>query len=325
MRDRQSVVRFVALLACALWLATVRLATASPGDYAYSVTYKGQARSYLVHAPPQAAGATPLPVVINFHGAGGNAEVQRTYSRMDSAADRDGYIAVYPNGSGGLGNRFLTWNAGACCGVAAAKRADDVGFVLAMLDDLARRLPVDGQRVYATGLSNGAMMAYRLAAEAPERIAAVAGVAGTMSLERFAPAMAVPVMHIHSVDDHLALYGGGLGPALLYADTRAFHQSVEAMIGKWTVHNGCPAEPDVSAPVRGTPRSPGEAHTAVRYTHAPCRDGSEVVLWKLTGAGHVWPGGVPDYLPMLLGQGTRVIDANAELWRFFSRFRRTPR
>jgi polyhydroxybutyrate depolymerase len=297
-------------------------AAAPPGDHEFALTHKGLPRNYLVHVPPQAAARSPLPVVVNFHGAGGNAEVQKAYSRMDRAADRDGYIAVYPNGTGGIGNRFLTWNAGTCCGRAAALQADDVGFALAMLDDLARRIAVDPQRIYATGLSNGSMMAYRLAAEAPHRIAAVAGVAGTMTLPRFAPALAVPVMHIHSVDDQRALYDGGLGLAFAQADTRTMHQSVEAMLGKWLVHNGCPAEPVVSAPVRGTPGAQDAAHTAVRYTHAPCRDGSEVVLWRLTGAGHVWPGGVLDYLPWLLGPGTRVIDANVESWRFFSRFRR---
>lgn len=322
-REPQSVNRLLSLLACALSLLAGGAAAATPpGDHEFSVTHQGLRRSYLAHVPPQAAGGKPLPVVVNFHGGGGNAKVHKAYTRMDLAADRDGYIALYPNGSGGIADRFLTWNAGACCGVAAATRVDDVGFALAMLDDLARRTAVDAQRIYATGLSNGSMMAYRLAAEAPQRIAAVAGVAGAMTLPRFAPALAVPVMHIHSADDQRALYDGGLGPAFPYTDSRVFHQSVEAMLGKWLIHNGCPAEPKISGPVSGTPGAQDATHTAVRYLHAPCRDGTEVVLWKLTGAGHVWPGGVQDYLPALLGTGTRVIDANAEMWRFFSRFRR---
>lgn len=311
------------LFGCALALvAAGAMAAAPPGDHEFSVTHQGLRRSYLVHVPPQAAGGRALPVVVNFHGGGGNAKVQKAYSRMDAAADRDGYIAVYPNGSGGLGDRFLTWNAGACCGVAAATRVDDVGFALALLDDLERRVAVDAERIYATGLSNGSMMAYRLAAEASNRIAAVAGVAGAMTLPRFVPVLPVSVMHIHSADDQRALYEGGLGPAFPYTDTRVFHQSVEAMLGKWLLHNGCPAEPSISPALGGKPGGRDATHTAVRYTHAPCRGGTEVVLWKLTGAGHVWPGGVQDYLPALLGAGTHVIDANAEMWRFFSRFRR---
>jgi poly(3-hydroxybutyrate) depolymerase len=74
--------------------------------------------------------------------------------------------------------------------------------------------------------------------------------------------------------------------------------------------------------VRGRPGAADAAHTALRHSYAPCRGETEVVLWKLTGAGHVWPGGLQDYLPWLLGAGTTVIDANDEMWRFFSRYRR---
>jgi polyhydroxybutyrate depolymerase len=241
---------------------------------------------------------------------------------MDETADREGFIAVYPNGSGGIGGRLLTWNAGACCGWAAANRVDDVGFAIALIDDLAGRVPLDREQIYATGLSNGSMMAYRLAAEAAHRIAAVAGVAGAMTLPRFAPASAVPVMHIHSVDDERALYDGGLGPAFPFTDTRVLHEPVDVSLEKWIAHNSCPARPEVVGPVRGRPDAVDAAHTATRYTYMPCRGGTQVVLWKLTGAGHVWPGGVQDYLPLLLGAGTTVINANDEMWRFFSRFRR---
>ncbi len=293
-----------------------------PGDHEFTLTVGALKRSYLVHVPPQAGAGKPLPLVLNFHGGGGNAANQKSYSRMDESADRDGYIAVYPNGTGGIGGRLLTWNAGTCCGTAAANRVDDVGYVLALLDDLAQRMPYDRARVYATGLSNGSMMAYRVAAEAPENIAAVAGVAGAMTLQRFSPAKPVPVMHIHSVDDQRALYGGGLGPAFPLTNTRVFHQPVESMIGKWLAHNGCPAQPQVTGPANGKPGAADAAHTATRYQYGPCRAGTEVVFWKLTGAGHVWPGGQQNYLPLLLGPGTTLIDANTEMWRFFARFRR---
>jgi polyhydroxybutyrate depolymerase len=243
---------------------------------------------------------------------------------MDATADREGFLAVYPNGSGGIGDRLLTWNAGTCCGWAVAKGVDDVGFVLALLDDLAQRTTMDARRVYATGLSNGSMMAYRVAAEAPQRIAAVAGVAGAMTLPQFAPALSMPVMHMHSVDDQRALYAGGLGPAFPMTNSRVFHQPVDDMVERWRDHDGCPREPRVARPVHGSKGGPDERHTATRYSYGPCRNATKVVLWKLTGAGHVWPGGQQDYLPLLLGTGSSVIDANEEMWRFFSRFRREP-
>jgi polyhydroxybutyrate depolymerase len=309
----------LALLLAALSAGAAALA---PGDHEIALIHGELQRSYIVHVPPQAASGKPLPAVLNFHGGAAHAREQKRYSRMDETADREGFIAVYPNGSSGIGGRLLTWNAGACCGWAAAGGVDDVGFTIALLDDLARRVALDAGRIYATGLSNGSMMAYRVAAEVPQRIAAVAGVAGAMTLSRFAPALPVPVMHIHSVDDQRALYDGGLGPVFPFTNSRVMHESVDAMLKKWTAHNGCLERPQVGETVRGRAGAADAAHTATLYGYFPCRGGTEVLLWKLTGAGHVWPGGLQDYLTWLLGPGTTVIDANDEMWRFFSRFRR---
>lgn len=313
--------RLIAALAL-LISSVVAQAALAPGDHDFSLKHDGLRRTYLVYMPPQAETGRALPVVLNFHGGGGNARMEKWYTRMDETAAREGFIAVYPNGTGGFAGRLLTWNAGTCCGSAAAKNVDDVGFIVALLGDLAERTPIDRTRIYATGLSNGSMMAYRLAAEASSRIAAVAGVAGAMTLPHFAPERPVPVMHIHSVDDGRALYKGGLGPAFPLTNTRVLHSSVESMVEKWRVHDGCPAEPRVDERIEGVAGAPDAHHSATRYTFGPCREGSEVVLWKLTGAGHVWPGGQQNYLRLLLGPSTTVIDANREMWQFFSRFRR---
>lgn len=318
-------IRLAVALAAGFVAGAAGAATLAPGDHEFTLVHGQMHRSYLVHVPPQAGSGKALPAVLNFHGGGAHAQIQKLYSRMDATADREGFITVYPNGSGGIGGRLLTWNAGACCGWAAANQADDVGFALAVLEDLARRVALDAERIYATGLSNGSMMAYRLAAEAPHRIAAVAGVAGAMSLTRFDPALPVPVMHIHSVDDQRALYDGGLGPTFLFTDARVLHPPVEEMLAKWVAHNGCPVKPQVAGSLRGRSDAADAGHTATRFRYFPCREGTEVVLWKLTGAGHVWPGGVQDYLVWLLGAGTTVIDANTEMWKFFSRFRREQR
>jgi len=280
--------RFRLVITFALSLTTAPAQAAlAPGDYDFSIRHGGLPRSYLVYVPPQAAVGAALPVVINFHGGGSNARMQKWYSRMDETASREGFVAVYPNGTGGFAGRLLTWNAGTCCGSAVTRRVDDVGFTLALLDDLARRTPIDRTRVYATSLSNGSMMAYSLAAEASEHIAAAAGVAGAMTLRRFAPAQPVPIMHIHSVDDGRALYEGGLGPAFPFTNTRVFHQPVEAMLVKWRDRDHCPSPPQVMGPISGRTGAADADHTATCYVYGPCRAGTEVVLWKLTGAGHV--------------------------------------
>jgi polyhydroxybutyrate depolymerase len=284
------------------------------GDHDRTLVVGDRTRHYILHVPPQAHAGRALPLVISFHGGGGHAESQQRYSRLDRVADREGFVTVYPEGSGGVGRRLLTWNAGSCCGPAMREQVDDVGFVRALIDEIARLLPIDRARVYATGLSNGAMMAYRLAAEAPDLIAAIAPVAGAGDVHPRSGARAVPVMHIHSKDDPRALYAGGLGPPFPLTRHRVMHVPVESVVQRWVDHDGCAKTPRTDAARHA------QGHSATRLTWSACPDGGEVVLWRLTGAGHVWPGGQRDFLVRLLGPGTSVIDANQEIWGFFRRF-----
>ena len=124
---------------------------------------------------------------------------------MDAAADRDGYIAVYPNGSGRMAERPLTWNAGNYCAYKQIQSVNDVGFISALLDDLEKRANIDQQRIYIVGHSNGYMMAHRLGEALPERITAIASVAGA-HVPIAAHGRALPVLHIHSEDDPRVLY-----------------------------------------------------------------------------------------------------------------------
>jgi polyhydroxybutyrate depolymerase len=236
---------------------------------------------------------------------------------MDRLADREAFLAVYPNGTGRFDKRLLTWNAGSCCGYAAMKNVDDVGFVRALIDRLTQAVPIDRRRIYATGLSNGAMMSHRLAAEAGDLIAAVAPVAGGMVVPAIKSTRAVPVMHIHSIDDPRALYAGGLGPPFPLTHSRVFHPNIDQVISRWASHNGCSVEPTLTE--RRAERD-GRGQSATRYVYSHCRDGTEVALWKLTGAGHVWPAGKQNVLERILGPSTEIIDANQEMWNFFQRF-----
>ena len=289
------------------------------GDHLFKLAHRDRTRSYLVHVPP--SGKEPKTVVLNLHGGGGNAKNQQSYSRMDAVADRRGFVTVYPNGTGLLSDRLLTWNAGTCCGYAHERNADDVGFVRAVIADLAARIALDRERIYATGLSNGAMMAYRLAAEAPDLVAAIGPVAGAMVALPFRARRPVPVMHIHSVDDPSALYAGGVGPAFPFTSVQVLHPAVTETLVRWTEFNRCAPQAKIDPPLFGAGKSAG--HSAVRQAWGSCSGGAEVVHWKLSGAGHVWPGGDIDYLPRLLGAGTDVIDANEVLWEFFSGHRLT--
>jgi len=302
------------LLACACAQRATPEAPLAPGDHTLRLAHGGRDRSYVLHVPPRLA--SPAPLLLAFHGGGGNGPGFQRYAGLDPLADRAGWLVAYPNGtSRRFATRLLTWNAGGCCGAAQDEDADDVGFALAVIDDVAARSDVDRRRVYATGHSNGAMMAYRLAAEAADRIAAIAPVAGAMTLDAFAPARPVPVLHIHSVDDPRALYAGGVTETF---GREIRHQPVETELARWRERDGCPAE---ARETDRRTRSAGTAvHTATLYVWAPCSDGSEVRLWKLTGGGHGWPGADPVLPERVMGPRTDVISAADEVFSFLERF-----
>ena len=300
-------------------------AVASRADVEIELTHGGRRRSYVLHVPARRGGSA-LPVLIAFHGGGGNAPGFRDYAGLNVVADREGFIVAYPNGTGALRNVLLTFNAGNnCCGPAQRQGVDDVGFAMAVVDDVARREKIDRSRVYATGHSNGAIMAYRLAAERADAIAAIAPVAGAMSLDRFAPSRPVSVLHIHSVDDPRALYEGGTGPPFPGTDNRVQHAPVQAALDSWIRKNGCQARPASAEVRRGKAGSAEATHTATRLVYTPCSTGAEVVHWKLTVAGHGWPGGNAPVREQLSGPRTSVINAAEEIWAFVSRFTTAPR
>lgn len=291
-----------------------------PGNHTLSVRAGDRNRRYIVHVPPQARESRALPVILSFHGGGGTAKGQQDYVGADPFADREGIVMVYPEGTGVLPRRLHTWNAGSCCGYARDHHVDDVAFVRALLDDLAKRLPIDPRRVYATGLSNGGMMSYRLAAELSDRIAAIAPIAGGMVVDSIRSNRPVPIMHIHSIDDPRALYKGGLGPPFPFTTVRVMQPVMDSVIARWVRFDRCPSTPIVGDTIHGRPGSVGATHTATPIRFGPCADGTEFVLWKLTGAGHVWPGAGVQSWQKYVGPATDVVGADTLMWRFFQRF-----
>src|SRR5262249_44867078 len=149
-------------------------------------------------------------LVIGLHGGGGDAESLIRSAGWNDKADQEGFIVAYPNGAGPdlLGKLFGTWNAGACCGFAKANNIDDVGFISAVIDDLESHFTIDSARIYATGHSNGALMAYRLACELTNRIAAIAANAGQDAIS-CVPPRAISVLDVHGVLDPRVPFEGG--------------------------------------------------------------------------------------------------------------------
>jgi polyhydroxybutyrate depolymerase len=282
--------------------------TIGPGTYNWTVTHEGRSRAYRVHIPQNYDAAAPTPVVLSFHGYSANEQEQEDLSQMSSQAEARGFIAVYPRGlnqneiDGSTDPRSADtrgWNAGICCGPAQSSRVDDVAFVDALLADLDTRLCLDTKRIYATGLSNGGFLAYRLACERAGQIAAIAPVAGMAGFEPCSPARPVSVMHFHGTDDPVIRYEGGDIPFLGGA-----YVSAEDSVAGWANRNAC----------FGNTLTTYDQGDSSCSSSTNCGQGTTVTLCTVQGGGHTWPGGL---LPPDFGYTTQDLDATEQMWLFF--------
>jgi polyhydroxybutyrate depolymerase len=157
----------------------------------------GRDRTYTVRLPSSYTGTTPMPLVVAMHGGFGSGTQLENQSQLTVKAEEAGFIVVYPDGVASLLG-IRTWNAGGCCGYAMNQDIDDVGFINALLDTLIADYAIDTQRIYATGMSNGGFMSYRLACELANRIAAIAPVSASMTIAACQPVRPVPVISFHS-------------------------------------------------------------------------------------------------------------------------------
>jgi polyhydroxybutyrate depolymerase len=281
---------------------------AGPGDHDRTVIVDGLTRSYLVHIPPGYKATSSMPVVLAYHGGGANADNMVIFSGLNKKADEAGFIVVYPNGTGRLA-RMLTFNAGNCCGYAMTNKIDDVEFAGKILDDLGGFVNIDKKRVFATGMSNGAIMAYRLAAELSDRIAAIAPVSGPMGFDQCKPTRPVSVIHFHGTADENAPFKGGKGKGPSGTNFYSVDHSIQA----WVKANGCMKMPTVDK----LPIKIKDGTAITRKIYGNGKDGAEVVLIEIEGGGHTWPGLEPRLKS--LGQSTKNISANDMMWDFFEK------
>jgi polyhydroxybutyrate depolymerase len=295
------------------------LAIALPGSFGVSaasdvertVKVGGRARSYILHVPPR-LGSGPAPLVLAFHGGATNARSMVRLTGLNGEADREQFVLAYPNGSGRLPS-VLTWNAGRCCGYAADRKEDDVAFVREMLDDIPRVVPIDTRRVYATGISNGGQMAYRLAAEMPDRIAAIAPVAASLEVDLTPLSQPVALLHFHGTADEHLPFSGGRGQRSMAGIT---FTSVDRSLAAWISTNGCGKAPAVDM----LPDRFDDGTRVERRTYRGCRNNADVVLYLIHGGGHTWPGQPRG--EFLLGVASREISATNVMWQFFRSHRR---
>ena len=253
-----------------------------------------QKRDYLLYVPSSYDRATPTPLVISLHGAAGWPAQQRNLSRWNRLAESQGFLVVYPSGSG----MPRTWRT-----MPGDDARADVRFLADVIDTLGATYNIDPARIYADGLSNGGGMTFALSCALSDRIAAVGMVAAAHALpwSWCADSRPVPVIMFHGTADRITPYHGGrtwISPVRF--------PSIPAWSANWARRNHCgpdPVESVVAADV-----------TRLEYTH--CADDAAVVLYTVQGGGHTWPGGGP--LPeWFVGPTSRNIDATRQMWAFF--------
>jgi len=225
-------------------------------------------RTYLVHIPAGLNDQQLVALVFVFHGFQENGNFARTYSGLDSIASANGFVAVYPDGSGDAGS--LSWNAGLCCGYAVQNKVDEPAFVRAIIADVQTMVKIDPRRVYAAGFSNGALLSYRLACEMSDTFAAIAPVAGVLTYQPCEPRQAVSVLHAYGTKDQVVPFDGG-GSGLQFP-------SVRETLNKWKEVDGCDGDEKV------------EHNGIVTHTsYEGCKPGLAVELYAVDGIGHSWP------------------------------------
>jgi polyhydroxybutyrate depolymerase len=287
-----------ALILLLLGLYLKEIYTPPSGEINGKIVTGGEERRYILHVPASYDGTAAVPLVISMHGFAEWPAHQMQISRWNALADREGFLVVYPAGTGFP----LRWRI-------RSEEGDtftniDVQFISDLIDALMAEYSIDPARVYANGLSNGGGMSDMLACRLSDRIAAFGSVSGAYLLPRedCHPGRPVPVIAFHGTADPIVPYIGG--------ESASFHYPfppVEDWAADWARRNGCAETAEVLPPT-------GEV-TGIRY--GGCRMGSEVILYTVHGGGHAWPGGKP--LPeWITGRTTLDIDATAVMWEFFN-------
>jgi len=242
------------------------------GNRPGSLGIGGRTRRYFLHAPPAYDGKKPLPLVLVLHGGGQSPESAERMSGMSAKADKEGFLAAYPSGTG----RMPTWNSGNCCGYAMQNNVDDVTFLRALIDQLEHDYSVDPRRIFVTGISNGGMMSYRVGCELADKIAAIAPVEGAQNID-CRPSGPVSVIVFHGSADRLVPFNGGSTPFQI--GPKRSDNSVANAVAFWVKNDGCSPNPKHE--------ENSAAHTDI---YSGCKNGTGVALYAIQGGRHLWPG-----------------------------------
>ncbi len=297
-------------LLASILLITLSLSISFVVSYSYAardyehIVVDGRDRSFIVRIPDNYSVEKQYPLVLAFHGGGGNARLFESRSGLTEIANQEEFIVCYPNGNGRIEFLYLTWNAGYCCEYALEQNIDDVNFVRELLIHLEIQYSIDTNRIYATGMSNGGIFTHRLGAEMSERFAAIAPVAGSIGgyetrvSELYLPPIPnspLPVFIIHGVlDTHVAYEGGH---AVLSSGSR-IDLSVKDTVSFWASSNGADLVENTTI------------GNLIIYKYVGNSTRSDVLVYVITDGIHIWPGEPTDPL--------KAFQASQTIWAFFA-------
>lgn len=287
------------------------------GTVCRAIDFDGLTRTFRLYVPGRDA-PRPLALVFVLHGGGGTGigMVRLTGDGFHGLAENGGAIIVYPDGVD------RQWNDGRrdFNSRAHSEDIDDVGFISSLIDRIAEEHALDLDRVYATGLSNGGMMSFRLGCGLSHRLAAIAPVAANMPVDLMrdcAPARPVSVLVTNGTEDPLIPFEGG--HVVSPQRSRGLVTSADDSLAFWARHNGCGAQAEVTLL---PDRAPGDRTRVERAAWPNCSAGVSVTLNKIVGGGHTWPGGQPGTPRIVVGRVSQELDGVQEIWAFFMRHRR---
>lgn len=248
-------------------------------DKHLEITSGGRERDYYLHIPPGYNGSRPMPLVVVLHGLGQDGEKIADLSKMSEKADQEGFIVAYPNATKWLGAQKLrSWDVDNGVQIPGTD-SNDVGFIRDMVAAIKDNLNIDSNRVYATGFSNGGMLAYRLASEMSDTFSAVAVVSGGASGKEAPPAKAVSVMAIHGTRDSVIPIDGLSASSGLVALGLPNFQSFRDSFRSWANNAGIQDKPEVD-----------RNHDRIKARSVNPETGAEIIAYLIREGGHEWPG-----------------------------------
>jgi polyhydroxybutyrate depolymerase len=293
----------------ALSLVIKKMESGSGGVKSFVINVQGRERNYLVYVPGKnlLAAKIKYPIVIALHGVGGpmgDARMMMDVSGWNEKAEKDNFLAVFPEGTPRDMSKpvdfkvnSLEWNDGSGRSYAEQAGIDDVAFISAVIDDLSEKFHVDEEKIFVTGFSGGASMAFRVGAELAGRISAIAPVAGVLSVSPSGSNPPVPLLYISGSEDKR--------PEIPFREN---HKISKDPVVVWAKVLQCPDRPEISWQ--------GSDIKISRY--APCRNNAEVVVYTVQGMGHVYPGAKTElWKNGADNPANDFLDATDTIWDFF--------